>query len=245
MSRQFAIVAGSGGVPAATGPSRAVDTQFGEPSGPLHELGFGATTVLMLARHGDRHTIAPHAINYLANMQALRDAGTTDVIALNTVGVISDVAAPGEVAVPDDLIDYTWGRSHTIHGTGSVVHIEFDAPFSADLRSALLDAAAHAGVRCHAGGVYAVTQGPRLETPAEIDRLERDGADYVGMTAMPEAAIARELGMGYACLALVVNRAAGRGSESIHAELEASSSSARRAATGVLRSFFEAGAFSL
>jgi purine nucleoside phosphorylase len=146
--------------------------------------------------------------------------------------------------VPDQIIDYTWGRDHTIFdGTDGIVeHIEFTDPFAKELRARLLEAANAAGIDCHDGGVYAATQGPRLETAAEVDRLERDGADYVGMTAMPEAAIAFELGLNYACLALVVNQAAGRGDTPIHEDVESSTETARNAAMNVLRQFFrEAG----
>jgi purine nucleoside phosphorylase len=138
------------------------------------------------------------------------------------------------------VLDYTWGREHTIYDTrrGTVQHIDFTAPFAAELRGAMLEAAHEAGVVCHDGGVYAATQGPRLETAAEIDRLERDGADFVGMTAMPEAAIAREAGLDYACLAMIVNRAAGRGAMPIHDDLDAHTERARQAVMALLDAFF-------
>jgi purine nucleoside phosphorylase len=150
------------------------------------------------------------------------------------------VREPGQVAVPDQIIDYTWGRAHTIYnepGCG-FDHIEFTQPFSHALRTALLAAAEAAGVDCLDGGVYAATQGPRLESAAEVDRLERDGADYVGMTAMPEASLAMELGMDYACLSLIVNKAAGRGEKPIHDDVESSTLSARLQAMQVLKKFF-------
>lgn len=241
--RQYAVIIGSG-FDAFAGEADALGTttRFGRPSAPIGETDIAGTRVLTLARHGDRHTIPPHAINYRANLAALVGTGAEAILALNTVGVITRAADPGGLAVPDDLLDYTWGRAHTLYdgSDDKVEHIEFDPPFTRSLRRALLAAASKAGVSCADGGVYAVTQGPRLETAAEIDRLERDGADYVGMTAMPEAALARELGIDYACLALIVNRAAGRGDQSIHADLQANTLSARRAATSVLRAFFEA-----
>lgn len=218
-----------------------VETAYGSPSAPVHRLKFGENSVLSLARHGEGHTVAPHRINYRANILALRKLGADAVIALNTVGVVSDLRDPGEVAVPDQLLDYTWGREHTIydgHG-GEVGHIDFTEPFSAELRAGLLAAAAAIRVDCYDGGVYATTQGPRLETAAEVDRLERDGADYVGMTAMPEAAIAREAGVAYACIAMVVNRAAGRGDVPIHDDVEASTFAARNATMSILEAFFE------
>lgn len=237
----FAIIAGTGftdfGGDAAA--SR-VTTRFGLPSSPIRRLEYGRLNVFYLARHGERHDVAPHRINYRANLLALSMLGATEVVAINTVGIIGDRLQPGALAVPDQLIDYTWGRAHTIFdGPGDGLdHIEFTEPFSPTLRLGLLAAARATDVQCHDGGVYGVTQGPRLETAAEVDRYERDGVDYLGMTAMPEAALARELGLGYACLSLVVNRAAGRGSGPIHADIEASALTAKMQAMKVLKHFF-------
>jgi len=219
---------------------RSVDTRFGKPSSPLRELSFEKQRVFLLARHGDAMLIPPHAINYRANLQALQQMEVDSVVAINTVGVITADRHPGQIAIPDQLIDYTSGREHSIYdGTGDELdHIDFTNPFTSDLRNALLTAAVAAGISVYDGGVYAVTQGPRLETTAEVNKLERDGVDYVGMTAMPEAALARELGMEYACLSLLVNYAAGRGEKSIHADIEASTVSARAQATAVLNSLF-------
>jgi len=239
-SNQYAVIAGSGfrdfGDDAAT---HQVDTDFGSPSAPIRELVYGLRRVFLLPRHGEDLLIPPHAINYCANLQALKQLGATHVIGLNTVGVVTDVVLPGGLAVPLQLIDYTWGRRHSVYdGTGSNLdHIDFTEPFSATMRKDLLTSAAAAGLTVHDGGVYAVCQGPRLETAAEVDKLERDGADYVGMTAMPEAAIARELGLEYACLSLIVNHAAGRGEKSIHADIEASTMSAKSQAMQVLQAF--------
>jgi 5'-methylthioinosine phosphorylase len=241
MSEQFAIIVGSGFESfVASGEVRHINTRFGEPSGPVRPVDFEGSNVLILPRHGDDHSLPPHVINYRANLAALRELGADTVIALNTVGVVSDVREPGQVAIPDQIIDYTWGRAHTIYnepGSG-FEHIEFTQPFSPTLRTALLAAAGAAGVDCLDGGVYAATQGPRLESAAEIDRLERDGADYVGMTAMPEASLAMELGMEYACLSLIVNKAAGRGEKPIHDDVESSTLSARSQAMQVLAEFF-------
>jgi purine nucleoside phosphorylase len=145
--------------------------------------------------------------------------------------------------VPRQLIDYTYGRDHSIHEgkSANLRHVDFTEPFCPVLRTALLGAARHAGVDCHDGGVYAVTQGPRLETAAEIDRLERDGADFVGMTLMPEAGLARELGMRYACLSLIVNDGAGRGEKGIYDDIEASMRTATDRAQSVLRALFRIG----
>ena len=194
-----------------------------------------------MPRHGDDLLIPPHAINYRANLKALEKLAVDSIIAMNTVGVIAANLHPGQIAVPDQLIDYTWGRKHSIYDGGdSIDHIDFTTPFSATLRSGLLQAARDADVGIHDGGVYAATQGPRLETAAEVDRLERDGADFVGMTAMPEAALARELGMEHACLSLIVNYAAGRGKKPIHDDLEAGTMTAKMQAMKILRVFFGA-----
>lgn len=215
------------------------ETRFGTPSAPVYRIELAGRQALALARHGDRHSIPPHAINYRANLLALQALGAGTIVALHTVGVLSAIRQPGEIAVPEQLIDYTWGREHTVFdgSDGRVEHIEFTEPFSAGLRRQLLAAAAAAGVDCFDGGVYAATQGPRLETAAEIDRLARDGADFVGMTAMPEAVIARELGMAYASLSLVVNHAAGRSDTPIHEDVESSTLGARTRALEVLRRF--------
>jgi purine nucleoside phosphorylase len=140
------------------------------------------------------------------------------------------------------LLDYTWGREQTLFDgqCGAVEHIDFTQPFTASLREALLQAAASAGVDCYDGGVYAAVQGPRLETAAEVDRLERDGADFIGMTAMPEAAIAREAGVDYACIAMIVNPAAGRGDGSIHDAVERHTQDARSATMSTLEALFAA-----
>lgn len=238
---KFAVMVGSG-FPSLVGEGEGQQptTRFGEASAAVHTITLEGCALLSLARHGDGHSIPPHAINYRANLAALQALGADSVIALCTVGVVSDLRQSGEIAVPDQIIDYTWGRAHTIFdgSDGVVEHIEFTEPFSADLRRALLLAAAAASLDCHDGGVYAATQGPRLETAAEVDRLERDGADYVGMTAMPEAAIARELGLRYACLALIVNRAAGRGDTPIHADVASNTASARAQSMKLLQQFF-------
>lgn len=196
-------------------------TPWGEPSAPLLRGRFAGIPVVFLARHGRDHDIAPHAVNYRANVWALRDAGVRRVIAVNAVGGISADCAPGTLVVPDQLIDYSWGRAHSYcDGVGMPLeHVDFTEPYSATVREWLLWAGAAAGIEPRDGGTYAATQGPRLETAAEIDRCARDGCDIVGMTGMPEAALARELELDYACCAVVVNWAAGRGGD-IHAELE-------------------------
>jgi len=238
---QYAVIAGSGfqsfGKDAT---EHRLSTDYGVPSSPVREVIYGERTVFLLARHGDELLIPPHSINYRANLAALKLLGVERIIALNTVGVITAGQHPGEIAIPDQIIDYTFGRDHSIYDgeSDSLANIDFTEPLNAGLRQSLLRAAEQVDVQCHKGGAYAVTQGPRLETAAEVNKLERDGADYVGMTAMPEASLAMELGMRYACLSLVVNYAAGRSETGIHADIEASTLSAREQAMTILTEFF-------
>ena len=190
-----------------------VQTPYGEPSGILVRGNYGGHEVLFLPRHGPGHTIPPHRVNYRANIWALKEVGVTNVIAVNAVGGIRLDMEPGTLVIPDQIIDYTWGRTNTYfeESLKQVVHVDFTEPYCASLRLQLVDAATQAGLEVLDGGTYGATQGPRLETTAEIDRLERDGCDLVGMTGMPEAVLARELELCYASISLVVNRAAGRG----------------------------------
>lgn len=200
-----------------------VASPYGEPSGPvIHGRLFG-TDVIFMARHGHGHTIPPHEVNYRANLWALRKVGVERVLAVAAVGGIRADMPPGGVAIPDQIVDYTWGREHSFFEgeLDQVTHIDFTEPYCPKLRARLLAAADSAGIEVARDGTYAATQGPRLETAAEIDRLERDGCDMVGMTGMPEAALARELGLSYACCAVIANHAAGRGDTDIHADIEA------------------------
>lgn len=185
-------------------------TPYGDPSGPLMMGEYQDLEMVFLPRHGPGHAIPPHLINYRANLWALREAGVTHVIGVAAVGGITEKMGPGVIAIPDQVIDYTWGREHTIYERDQVEHVDFTEPYCHNLRTALLHAAAKAGIAAVDGGTYAATQGPRLESTAEIARLERDGCDLVGMTGMPEAGLARELGLCYASLAMVVNWAAGK-----------------------------------
>jgi 5'-methylthioinosine phosphorylase len=193
------------------------DTPFGKPSRPIQEGCWHGYTIYYLHRHGAPLAIPPHKVNYRANMWAMKNLGVTDLVAINAVGGICAHATTGTLVIPDQLIDYTWGREHTVDdgSSGALQHIDFTAPYDAALRQALLDVAAALDIPHIARATHAVTQGPRLETAAEIHRLKQDGCDIVGMTGMPEAAIARELGMAYAAICMVVNPAAGIGSEPI------------------------------
>ena len=199
-----------------------VRTPFGDPSGALTFGKLNRRDVVFLARHGYGHTIPPHEVNYRANIWALRSEGVERIVSVASVGGIRADLPPGTLAIPHQVLDYTWGRKHTFfEGPDQpVTHVDFTHPYSNELRASLLTAAAAAGQAIVSSGVYAATQGPRLESAAEIDRLERDGADMVGMTGMPEASLARELELRYAAVAVVVNHAAGRGdsSEAIHLE---------------------------
>lgn len=188
-------------------------TPYGEPSGPLTFGSVSGRDVVFLARHGQDHSMAPHEVNYRANLWALKQERVDAVVAVAAVGGIRKDLVPGTLVLPDQIIDYTWGRGSTFfEGPGTpVTHVDFTEPYSVSVRERIREAAEACGERLLEGGVYAATQGPRLETAAEINRMERDGADVVGMTAMPEAVLARELGVDYAAIAVVANYAAGRG----------------------------------
>ena len=189
-----------------------VRTPYGDPSGAVTLGTIRGEPVAFLARHGYGHTIPPHKVNYRANMWALAQHEVKYIVSVASVGGIHPDLKPGTLAVPDQIIDYTYGREFTYFDGGDrrVVHVDFTHPYCEALRQRLLQAAGAATEPIHEGGTYAATQGPRLESAAEIDRLERDGAAMVGMTGMPEAALARELGLCYAAIAVVVNYAAGR-----------------------------------
>lgn len=235
-SFELAIIGGTGvyAFPGLEHPVRhEVATRWGAPSSAIVTGEVNGKSVAFLARHGERHTLAPHRINYRANIAALHEMGCRRVVGINAVGGIRGDMAPGVLALPDQLIDYTCGRAASFCDAEgeAVLHVEFGEPYSAALRRELLSAAAAGGIGVVDGGCYGATQGPRLETRAEIARMRRDGCDLVGMTGMPEAALARELGMEYATIAVVANWAAGCGPDpdrpielaEIHAQLAAAS----------------------
>ncbi len=199
-----------------------VRTPYGEPSGALVFGQICGQPAMFLPRHGYGHTIPPHAVNYRANLWAIHHHKATGVVSVASVGGIRADLQPGDIVIPNQIIDYTWGRKSTyFDGNGTpVTHIDFTEPYDRDLRERIRDAGEILGVEMKIGGVYAATQGPRLETAAEVNRLERDGADLVGMTGMPEAVLARELGLPYAAISVVANHAAGRGdsAQGIHFE---------------------------
>ncbi len=191
-----------------------VRTPYGEPSGALVFGQICGQPAMFLPRHGYGHTIPPHMVNYRANLWALHHHQATGIISVASVGGIRADLQPGEIVIPDQIATF-------FEGNGSAVtHIDFTEPYDHDLRCRIAEAGAALGIAMKSGGVYAATQGPRLETAAEINRLERDGCDLVGMTGMPEAVLARELGLPYAAISVVANHAAGRGSSArgIHFE---------------------------
>lgn len=218
MSIDLALIGGTGlyRLPGLSNVERrAIDTPYGSTSDSLVVGSLGHRRIAFLARHGESHTIPPHRVNYRANVWALHHVGARRVIGVNAVGGIRDDMGPRVLALPDQIIDYTHERltSFCDVAGAEVRHIDFSEPYTARLRSDLLAAAGRAGVALVDGGCYGATQGPRLETRAEIARMRRDGCDLVGMTGMPEAALARELDLDYACIALVANWAAGCGDQ--------------------------------
>jgi 5'-methylthioinosine phosphorylase len=186
-------------------------TPFGSPSRPVQEGRIGGAKLFFLQRHGSPGAIPPHRINYRANLWALKSLQVGGIVAINAVGGITAAMRPGRLLIPDQVIDYTWGREHTFDEglEGEVMHVDFTEPYERSLREELLAAASAAGIPHEASGVHGITQGPRLETSAEIQRMARDGCDVVGMTGMPEASLARELAVPYASICMVVNPAAG------------------------------------
>jgi 5'-deoxy-5'-methylthioadenosine phosphorylase len=216
MSAELAIIGGSGftsmqGLEIAR--REVVHTPYGEPSAPVTYGLLAGKEVVFLPRHGAGHTIPPHQINYRANLWALKHIGVKKVVAMGAVGGITGDMQPRRIAIPDQVVDYTWGRGHTFfeNDLTHVTHVDFSEPYCQELRLELITAAQAAAVEIIPNGTYGATQGPRLETAMEITRMERDGCDLVGMTGMPETALARELGLCYACCAMVANWAAGRG----------------------------------
>jgi 5'-methylthioadenosine phosphorylase/5'-methylthioinosine phosphorylase len=213
-----------------------VDTPYAPRPVRLFRGVLGECEIVFIPRHGSDHSLPPHRINYRANIRALKEAGVNTVLATATVGGISHAAAPGSLLIPDQILDYTYGRAHTFFDgeDEAVGHVDMTEPYCEALRNHLLAAARQTGISVVAKGTYAATQGPRFETSAEIDRLERDGADVVGMTGMPEAALAKELQIAYAAMAIVVNPAAGRAAGAISMDTIRRWSAAGRSTAEVL-----------
>ncbi|MBK7674361.1 MAG: S-methyl-5'-thioinosine phosphorylase [Candidatus Accumulibacter sp.] len=222
----LAIIGGSGLTRLASlevSRRQLVKTPYGEPSAALTFGRIGNRPVVFLARHGDEHSLPPHQVNYRANIWALAECSPIGIVSVAAVGSIRSDLAPGDLVIPHQIIDYTWGRHSTYHeGPDSPVrHVDFTEPYDQSLRRKLCDAATAIGLVVSDSAVYAATQGPRLETAAEVNRIERDGADVVGMTGMPEAILARELGVSYAAINVVANYAAGRGDSQAGISLDA------------------------
>ena len=237
-----AVIGGTGLAALAGAPSPAADsteTPYGTAS--AMPLAFGdMPEAIFLNRHGDGHVLLPHEINYRANLWLLRELGVEAVLAVLTVGGIAANLEDGDFVAPRQIVDYTWGREHTFSTGSRLYHADFSEPFDPALRSEVLAAMGRTGERCHDGGVYGATQGPRFESAAEIDRMDRDGCTVVGMTAMPEAALARELELPYAGICMVVNPAAGRGAPVIElTDMRAVVANMRARLLRVLREFLQ------
>ena len=222
--------------------SQSIDSVYGSPSATPAEFRMGDLRLFFLPRHGKQHEIPPHAVNYRANIDIFRKLEVEGIVAVNAVGAISSHNFPGTLTIPDQLIDYTWGRAHTFSMTTSdkLLHAEFAAPFNGRVRTGLIKAATDASVDVIDGGCIGVSQGPRLETAAEIRRFRQDGCDLVGMTSMPEAALAREAGLDYASLCINANWAAGLDDEPVSMEaIEATLAVAMIKVRKLLGTFFE------
>jgi len=190
---------------------KVIDTPFGQPSSVLSMGKLQGKSVVFLPRHGEKHTLPPHKVNYRANIWALHSMGVKKIIAIAAVGGIRNDMPPGSLAVPDQIIDYTYGREQSFFSDDFTAdkHIDFTYPYDATVRESILQAGKNKQIEMIDGGCYGATQGPRLETAAEIKRMTQDGCAMVGMTGMPEAYLARELDIPYATCALMVNWAAG------------------------------------
>ena len=220
--------------------SEAIDTPFGKPSAEYVTGELAGKKIIFLARHGNPHRIPPHKINYRANVWGLRQLGVSEIIAVAAVGGITPEMMPAHIAIPDQIIDYSYGRKHTFFEDEAdpVVHIDFSFPYTQSLRAKLIRAAKKIELAVSPIATYGCTQGPRLETAAEISRMEQDGCDIVGMTGMPEAALAKELDMHYAAVAVVANWAAGKTEGEITmAEIEHSLHAGMGAAIRLLQSY--------
>lgn len=189
--------------------TKIMQTPFGETEFDIGTL--QNQRIVVLHRHGKDHRFAPHEIPARAQIWALKNQGVTDILAVASVGGMSAENAPGHFTLPDQILDYTTGRDSTYWGEAGMprIHVDFTSPFDENLRQKVLEAAQAEKIFVYNRGTYACTQGPRLETAAEVRRLIMDGCDMVGMTAMPEAVLARELGMRYALICFSVNWAAG------------------------------------
>ena len=189
-----------------------VKTPYGAPSCPLIFGTLGGCELAFLPRHGSTHRIPPHRVNYCANIWALHNVGIRQIIAISAVGAIDEACSVGSIVVPDQIIDYTHDRESTFFdgGDNPVEHIDFSYPYNDVLRQSLISGARTCeDVKLVETGTYGAVRGPRFDTVAEVQRMARDGCTIIGMTGMPEASLAAELRVAYACLAVVINPAAG------------------------------------
>ena len=212
MPKIIGLIAGTGfyDLPALKdGESRELDTLYGKAQ--IRSGEWNGARLIFLTRHGVGHSIPPHLINYRANIKAMKDLGVEQIIAINVVGGINPKLSPGDLCLIDEFIDFTSGRQHTFSDGSkpSVQHVDLTRPYDAKIQSALRQSAKESGILLHENGVYAGFNGPRFETPSEIRLAALAGATVVGMTGCPEVSLARELGIAYASIALVVNPAAG------------------------------------
>lgn len=241
---KIAIIGGTGlnqvdGLKITT--TKQLETPYGNPSAAYVQGEINGQEIIFLARHGDPHTIAPHKINYRANIWGLKELGVSQIIAVAAVGGITPAMGPAHITLPDQIIDYSYGREHTFFADNldSVTHIDFTVPYNKQLRAGLIQAAKAANLKISTTGTYGCTQGPRLESAAEIIRMERDGCDLVGMTGMPEAALAKEVNIDYASIAVVANWAAGKSEGEITmAEIEHHLKKGMSDVANLLTSFF-------
>lgn len=212
MAKIIGLIAGTGfyDLPALKdGESRELDTLYGKAQ--IRSGEWNGARLIFLTRHGVGHSIPPHLINYRANIKAMKDLGVEQIIAINVVGGINPKLSPGDLCLIDDFIDFTSGRQHTFSDGSKpgVQHVDLTRPYDAKIQSALRQSAKESGILLHENGVYAGFNGPRFETPSEIRLAALAGATVVGMTGCPEVSLAREIGIAYASIALVVNPAAG------------------------------------
>jgi len=206
------VIAGSGlyeieGV--AVRDIKKVSTPYGEPSDVYRLCEMSSIEFVFLARHGTPHHIPPHMINYRANIWGFRELGVERILSINAAGAISRGVKPGDIVIPDQVIDMTHGRHSTFYDGDEVVHIDFTMPYCPELRNAIIDAGREAGLQLAGSGTYICVNGPRLESRAEIEFFAHIGADIVGMTGMPEACLARELELCFAAVSVATNYAAG------------------------------------
>ena len=216
---KYAIIGGTGAehlLSSAKWEDILISTPYGDVL--LKETDFEGEKLTILLRHGEQHQYPPHLINYRANILALRNHGVTDVFAANAVGSLRIDLPPESLILLSDFIDFTHGRPLDLGETGKMSHTDCTEPYSAELRSILLETSAEIGTPLFPRAVYLCTNGPRYESPAEVRLFGEWGADVVGMTGLPEAYLAREANMRYACVSVVTNYAAGLDAKPIRHE---------------------------